>query len=179
MRTVKLNKDKGIVFWITGLSGSGKTTIGKKIKTKIIKNYGSTILFSGDDIRRIFANKRYGAKDRLKVCSQYSKFCHNISNQNINVIFCTVCLINKVQNYNKKNIENYIEIFIKSSVDTLKKFSTKKIYRKKYVKNVYGIDIKPQYPSNPHIVIKNNFGRSIEILSKELLAKVKKVTKFK
>ena len=40
MPTIKLDKNKGIVFWITGLSGSGKTTIGKKIKTKIIKNYG-------------------------------------------------------------------------------------------------------------------------------------------
>ncbi len=58
MRTVKLNKNKGIIFWITGLSGSGKTVIGKKIKTEIIKNYGPTMLFSGDDIRRIFAKKK-------------------------------------------------------------------------------------------------------------------------
>mgnify|MGYP000592594261 CR=1 FL=1 len=99
-------------IFLIGFMGCGKTTLGKKIKTKIIKNYGPTILFSGDDIRRIFDNKRYGAKDRLKVCSQYSKFCNNISNQNINVIFCTVCLINKVQNYNKKNIENYLLILI-------------------------------------------------------------------
>ena len=57
---MKLKRNKGIVFWITGLSGSGKTTIGKKIKAGIIKNYGPTILFSGDDIRKIFANKKMG-----------------------------------------------------------------------------------------------------------------------
>ena len=50
---MRLKKNKGIVFWITGLSGSGKTTIGKKIKTKIIKSYGPTIVFNGDDIRKI------------------------------------------------------------------------------------------------------------------------------
>ena len=133
-KALRLKKNKGIVFWITGLSGSGKTTLGKKIKTEIIKNYGPTILFSGDDIRKIFANKRYGAKDRLKVCSQYSKLCHNISNQNINVIFCTVCLINKVQNYNKKSIENYIEIFIRSPMKKVRKFSNKKIYKKNILK---------------------------------------------
>ena len=54
MRKFKKVKNKGIVFWITGLSGSGKTQIGKKIKKDIIKNYGPTILFSGDDIRNIF-----------------------------------------------------------------------------------------------------------------------------
>ena len=179
MRTVKLNKNKGIVFWITGLSGSGKTVLGKKIKTKIIKNYGPTILFSGDDVRRIFAIKKYGPKDRLKVCSQYSKLCHNISNQNINVIFCTVCLINKVQNYNKEKIENYIEIFIKSPMKKVRKLSNKKIYKKKYTKNIYGLDIKPQYPSKPHIVINNDFNKSVENISKILVTKIKKITRFK
>ena len=58
MRIIKLNKKKGIVFWITGLSGSGKTRIGHKIKNDIIKKYGPTILFSGDDIRNIFNLKQ-------------------------------------------------------------------------------------------------------------------------
>tara|TARA_B110000971_G_C19602616_1_gene316782 strand:- start:198 stop:353 length:156 start_codon:yes stop_codon:yes gene_type:complete len=46
--------NKGILFWITGFSGSGKTQISKKIHSQIKKNYGSTILLSGDDIRKIF-----------------------------------------------------------------------------------------------------------------------------
>ena len=48
------NKDKGILFWITGLSGSGKTAIAKKIQKKISYLYGPTIEFSGDDFRKIF-----------------------------------------------------------------------------------------------------------------------------
>ena len=136
MRTITLNKNKGIVFWISGLPGTGKTRIGNKIKKHIIKKFGPTILLSGDDIRKIFSNKKYTFKDRLIVCNQYSKLCLNLSNQNINVIFCTICLLNKIQNFNKKNIENYIEIFIKSSVNKLKRFGAKKIYKKKYVKNI-------------------------------------------
>ena len=53
----KINKNKGIVFWITGLSGSGKTTLAKKIKKDISKIYGPTIMISGDDIRKIFGLK--------------------------------------------------------------------------------------------------------------------------
>ena len=33
---MKINKKKGILFWITGLSGSGKTTLGKKIFKQIV-----------------------------------------------------------------------------------------------------------------------------------------------
>ena len=75
---------KSIVFWITGLSGSGKTKIGHKIKNNIIKKYGPTILFSGDDIRNIFDFKKYSPQDRLKIVSRYCKLCHNLSNQKIN-----------------------------------------------------------------------------------------------
>ena len=51
---LKLNKKKGKLFWITGLSGSGKTSIAEKIKLKISKNYGPTLTISGDDLRKLF-----------------------------------------------------------------------------------------------------------------------------
>ena len=179
MPTLKLNKKKGIVFWITGLSGSGKTKIGQKIKNDIIKRYGPTILFSGDDIRNIFDFKKYSPRDRLKIVSHYSKLCLNLSNQKINVIFCVVGLMHTIHNWNKRNIDNYIEIFVKSSINTVKKFSNKKIYKQKYIQNVVGFDIKPQYPKHPHIIINNNFGRPIDKLSKELLLKINKIILFK
>jgi len=175
MQKFKRKKNNGIVFWITGLSGSGKTRIGKKIKKNIIKNYGPTILFSGDDIRNIFDLKKYSFKDRLKIVKQYGVLCKNLSNQNINVIFCVVGLMKEVRSWNRKNIQNYLEIFIKSPLNTVKKLSKKKIYKKKYIQDVVGLDIKPEFPQSPHIIINNNFDRSINILAKELVKKINKI----
>ena len=50
----EFKKDKGILFWITGLSGSGKTVIAEKIKDKIAHKYGPTLTISGDDLRKMF-----------------------------------------------------------------------------------------------------------------------------
>ena len=61
----KINSRKGILFWVTGLSGSGKTVLAKKIKNRISKIYGPTLIISGDDIRNIFKLKGYSYKDRL------------------------------------------------------------------------------------------------------------------
>ena len=47
-------KNKGILFWITSFSGSGKTYLAKKIYKEITKSYGTTLVISGDDIRKIF-----------------------------------------------------------------------------------------------------------------------------
>ena len=53
-RKIIRNKDKGILFFITGLSGSGKTVISKKIQKEISKLYGPTLEVSGNDFRSIF-----------------------------------------------------------------------------------------------------------------------------
>ena len=49
-----MKKKSGYLFWITGLSGSGKTSLAEKILNFIKKNVGSTIILSGDDLREIF-----------------------------------------------------------------------------------------------------------------------------
>ena len=87
---MKINKKKGILFWITGISGSGKTTISKKIFNQIKNKYGKTILLSGDDLRSFFNLKKYSKIDRYIIALGYSKLCKKITNQGINVIFATV-----------------------------------------------------------------------------------------
>ena len=167
-------KNYGTLFWITGLSGSGKTRISKKIHSHIKKQYGPTILFSGDDIRRIFSLRGYSYKDRIETVMKYSKLAKFITSQNINVIFAVIGMVDSIRNWNKKNIQNYVEIYIKSDLkQIIKKKQKKKIYNK-IKKNIVGLDIKPDYPKKPHIVIYNNFKKNINSYSKELIIKINK-----
>ena len=48
----------------------------------------------------------------------------------------------------------------------------KKTYKNK--SNIVGIDIKAEYPIKPHIIIKNNFTKPLDIISDELYKKIKK-----
>ena len=172
-----MDKKKGILFWLTGLSGSGKTTLAKSIHKNLIKLYGPTLLISGDDLRRIFNFKGYSLKEREILSEKYCKLARFITNQNINLIFATVAMMDEPRMWNKKNIKNYVEIFIKSNVNTIIKSKKKKIYKNKIKKNLVGINIKPEYPKNPDIIIVNNFDKSIKDLSKQLLNKIKKLIK--
>ena len=167
----KINKNKGILFWITGLSGSGKTTLGKKIHKNIIKEFGPTIMISGDDLRKILNLKNYDVKKRLSYAKSYSKLVNFISKQNINVIIDTVSLFKEVHIWNKKNIKNYCEIYIKSKTKEIIKNKKKRLYFK-IKKNLVGIDIKPEFPLKPSIQISNNFNRTVDNLSKSILKKI-------
>ena len=168
----KVNKNKGIVFWITGFSGSGKTTLGKKIHNEIIKKFGPTIMLSGDDIRRIFKLKGFETKERLEITKSYSKFAKFITDQKINIIFAVIGMFDEPRKWNKLNIENYVEIYIKSSINNIIRFNKKKIYTKKKPGKLIGVDIKPQLPKKPNIIILNNFKLSTEKMSKILIKKI-------
>ena len=165
-------KKRGILFWITGFSGCGKTTLAKKILKFVVNKYGQTIIFSGDDIREIFKLEKFDKNSRLKYALSYSQLCELITKQGTNVIISTVSMYHKVRKWNKKNIKNYLEIYIESDIENLIK-NKKKFFYKTKLKNIVGKNIKAELPKKPDIIIQNNFEKPINKLKIELIQKIK------
>ena len=175
MKSLKKNKNKGILFWITGLSGSGKTTIAKKIKKDIIQLYGPTLLVSGDNLRKIFNFNKYTYNERLSLSKKFCKFAKFITNQKINLIFASVGMMDSMRKWYRNNIDNYVEIFIKADLNKIIKLKRKKIYNNKKNGDVVGITIKPEFPKQPDIILNNDFKKSTNILSNNLIKKISKI----
>ena len=135
MKLKKLNKKKGILFWITGLSGSGKTSLANKIRKSITKKYGPTIVISGDNLRKIFNLNKYDYNSRMLNMKKFIKFSKFITDQKINLIFAVVGLIEKPKIWSRKNIKNYVEIYIKSDIKKIIR-NKKKLYRNKKKDNI-------------------------------------------
>ncbi len=165
----RINKKKGILFWITGLSGSGKTTLGEKIKRNITNTYGPTIMISGDDLRRIFKLQGYDYNDRRVILKKYNEFAKYITEQNINIILAVVGMVEESRKWNRINIENYVEIYIKSKIKNIIKLNKKKIYNKIKPGKLIGIDIKPEYPKKPDITIVNSFKKTTDEMAIKLI----------
>ena len=125
--------------------------------------------------------------ENLEICmwainypDQLIQGCETFNEKSLDIKTYDCTLYINIDPYpDNKNIENYIEIFIKSPISKVKKFSNKKIYKQKYIQNVVGFDIKPEYPNNPHIIIKNDFSKPIKKLSEDLLLKIDKIIQFK
>ena len=144
------------------------------VKKNIENKFGPTVIFSGDDIRKIFKLKGFTRENRIKYLEMYHEICKNIINQNINVIFAVVGLFEFIRKKNTKNIKNYIEIFIDTKLEKIiMNKAKKKVYKKK--KNIVGKDIKAEFPKNPDIILKNNFDRSMNDIKGELLRKINKL----
>lgn len=170
---MKINKNYGILFWVTGLAGSGKTRYAKILRRSIAKNFGPTIVLSGDDIRKSFNLKGYSYFERKKILIKYQNLIKLIISQKINVIFAVIGMVEEIRKKNRKIFKNYFEIYIKADFSVLKKNNKKKLYVGKKA-NVVGKDIKPEFPKKPDIIFVNNFRKDLKKQVEDLYQKIKK-----
>lgn len=173
MKYKKFISKHGILFFITGLSGAGKTSIAKRLKPFIQKNYGITIIISSEKIRKIFGMKGFSQKEREYVGLRNIKLLKYIINQKINVIYDAIALRKLLRKKKRESFKNYIEIYIKTSIKKTFNYNKKTKIYKKIKKNIVGLDIKAEYPSTPDILIKNDFDRSLENICLQLKSKIK------
>ncbi len=162
------------VYWITGLSGVGKTPLAIKLKESLMKNH-PTVLIDGDQVREILKLKLGNDKNsRLEVAYKYSNIIKLIVSQNINVVCATISLFHEIHDYNRKNFKQYCEILIKKDIKKLILEDKKNIYSKSLKDEDYavGININPEYPKNPSFVF--DFNKPVNLNSI-----VDKIIKFK
>jgi adenylylsulfate kinase len=173
-KKIIINKNKGILFWVTGFSGSGKTKISKKILKKISKLYGPTIEVSGDEWRGVTNFKKYDKKSRIEGLLRLHRFTKMITDKKINLILNCIGMYNRARKWNRLNIDNYVEIYIEADLKKIIYLKKKPIYLTNK-KNIVGLDIKAELPKNPHIKIVNPLNKPLDNLAKELLLKIKKL----
>lgn len=156
----------GIVYWITGLSGAGKTTIGKLLYGKLKAKHGNTIFLDGDMLRKVFGDDLgYSEDDRRKCAMRYSRLCSMLQKQEMNVVCCTISMFDSVRDWNRENIKNYCEIYVKVSMQTLQARDQKGLYsryQRGEEQELAGVQVSMEEPKQPDLVLQNDGEKSPE-----------------
>lgn len=164
----------GAVYWITGLSGAGKTTIGKLFYQRMKQCFPNTVFLDGDIMREVFgADLGYTESERRKCAMRYSRLCSMLQKQDLNVVCCTISMFESIREWNRKHIENYREIYIKVSMDALRERDQKGLYSgstDEQEKDVMGIQIALEEPKRPDLVLENNGDRTPEEQAERIAA---------
>lgn len=147
--------EKGTVYFFTGLSGAGKTTLGGLFHRRLKQRKPNVILLDGDLIRPVYNEDiGYSDEDRVKGASRTFRVAKMLSDQGIDVVVCSICMYTAVRDWNRENIENYREIYIKVDRDVLLRRNQKGLYTAG--KDVVGMDIPFDEPKRPDFIIENN-----------------------
>lgn len=164
---------KGLVYWITGLSGAGKTTIGKLVYESLLIKKNNIVFLDGDMLREVFANDLgYTQKDRHKCAMRYSRLCKLLSEQGLDVVCCTISMFHDVRLWNKTNLENYYEVYIKVPIDILRKRDQKGLYSKienGSTEDVVGMDLKLEFPVEADLILENTGEFTPKVLADKIL----------
>jgi adenylylsulfate kinase-like enzyme len=161
------------LIWITGLSGSGKTTIGKKVYEQIKKKKENIVFLDGDDFRKIIGNDSvYDPKGRPEVARKIHRMCKFLISQNINVVCATMSLYSEIHNLNRLEFKNYIEVFIDCDIKELIQRDSKGLYSqaiKGELENVVGINMAYDKPKFCELIINNSEKNNLDKKVGEIL----------
>ena len=151
-----------MIIWIIGLSGSGKTKLSNELfKSKIINT--NFISLDGDEFRENMSNDLgYSYKDRKKNAERISRLVKYLSKKKVNIIVSVLSNYPEWLKWNKNNIKNYFQVYLKVNKEKLFVRNKKNLYLSKK-KNVVGKDIKFNEPKFNNLVLDNNFKKN-EIL---------------
>tara|TARA_B100000767_G_C19755189_1_gene532655 strand:- start:327 stop:935 length:609 start_codon:yes stop_codon:yes gene_type:complete len=182
----KENKEKQLnqkakAIWMTGLSGSGKTTIAIEVEKRLFEIGYLVQILDGDNIRvGISSNLSFSNKDRLENIRRISEVSKLFINCGIITINCFVSPSNIIRKQAKDiiGIENFIGVFINSDLETCEKRDTKGLYkkaRKGEIDNFTGISSEFEIPDKSYININTSnlsIDKSVDQLMDAIIPKI-------
>ena len=149
----------GRVFWITGLSGAGKSTVGERLWHRLRASGRQVVFLDGDKLRGAIAEDLgHPISDRRRSAMRNSRLCCLLAEQGIDVVCATISMFHDVQRWNRANIPGYFEIYLRVPMAEIQRRDPKGIYaraRAGEATNVVGIDIPAEEPEAPDFLLEN------------------------
>ncbi len=149
-----------MVIWIIGLSGAGKTTLGRELARQWRLRAPNCVLLDGDELREVFGHTRsdvaYTVSGRRLNAERITALCALLDRQGINVVCCILSLFPEMRAENRQRFSRYFEVFLRAPLPTLKTRDVKGLYAAAAsgaTRDVVGVDIPFPEPTTADLVI--------------------------
>jgi adenylylsulfate kinase len=165
-------ENHGQCYWVTGLSGAGKTSVCRQLLKSMKEINSNTILLDGDDLRKVLNTQAFNREERLEIAFTYARLAKLLTSQGTNVVFAVMALFSEVHKWNRENIKCYTEVFLDVPIEELIRRDTKGLYEKYnsgQLKNMAGLDQNADLPKNPEFYFKWDENLSIDLICSKIL----------
>ncbi len=172
------------VIWLTGLSGSGKTTIAEALEKEILRKGYFTKSFDGDVMREgINADLGYSIEDRKENIRRTAEIAKIFMEYGSIVICSFITPTEEIRKIAKSIIgrNNFIEIYVNAPLEVCEKRDPKGLYKKArngLIKDFTGLDSEFEIPIQPDIELRTDLWPVKKCL-KYLLTQIHPKIKFR
>jgi len=170
----RLLKQNAKVFWMTGLSGSGKSTIGTAVEKELYAKGYLTQLLDGDNVRTgINNNLGFSTADRMENIRRIAEISKLFLSCGVITINTFVSPTNEIRELAKTIIgsKDFIEIYVNCPLEICEERDVKGLYKKARngeIKDFTGITAPFEAPVNADLEIRTNKEPAEESVQKVL-----------
>jgi adenylylsulfate kinase len=147
--------ESGVVVWLTGLSGAGKTTISHLLAAEL-KKFGSKVeILDGDMVRQHLANELgFSKEDRNENVRRIGFVAQLLSRNGVIVIVAAISPYREIRAEVRRMTDDFVEVFINSPLAVCEQRDVKGLYQKARagtIPNFTGISDPYEAPLNPEV----------------------------
>jgi bifunctional enzyme CysN/CysC len=147
------------VIWLTGLSGSGKSTIAKLCEQGLWAHHFATTILDGDNVRGgLCQDLGFGEFDRVENVRRTAEVAKLMAEAGLVVLCALISPFARDRDLARTIIgaERFVEVFVDTSVEVCAKRDPKGLYAKAFagvIPNFTGVSAPYEKPTNPEIII--------------------------
>jgi adenylylsulfate kinase len=173
-----MKKHQGFTIWFTGLPCCGKTTIANQVAVILKKRNYLVEQLDGDIIRQNFSSDlSFSKKDRDENIKRATFLAKMLSRNNIVVLASFVSPYKKQRRRARKEIKNFIEVYVRCPVKICMKRDVKGMYKKALegkIQHFTGVDDPYEEPENPEIIVDTDI-ESVQESVEKVLQKIEEL----
>ena len=177
-----LLRQRGIMIWFTGLSGSGKSTVAMGVERELHAQGILCRILDGDNVRAgINNNLGFSAEDRIENIRRIAEIGKLFVQTGVVTLACFVSPTNDIRQMAREIVgkEDFLEVYISTPIEECERRDVKGLYaraRKGEVKNFTGISAPFEAPVSPDIAIDTSkipLEESVKTLTELIIKRVK------
>jgi adenylylsulfate kinase len=173
-----MKKHQGFTIWFTGLPCCGKTTIANQLAV-ILKKKGFLVeQLDGDVIRQNFSSDlSFSKKDRDENISRATFLAKMLSRNNVVVLASFVSPYRRQRRRARKQIKNFVEVYVRCPVKICMKRDVKGMYKKALegkIQHFTGVDDPYEEPEQSELIVDTDI-ESVEESVGKVLQKIEEL----
>ena len=165
-------KQRGVTVWFTGLSGSGKTTISRKV-AQILRAQDYPLEILDGDIVRTNLTKGLGfsKEDRDENIRRIGFVSHLLTRNGVIVLVSAISPYRIVREEVRNRVGDFVEVYVNAPLNVCEERDVKGLYQRARageIKGFTGIDDPYEPPSQPEVECRTDLEALSESVAKVL-----------
>ena len=152
-----MSENKGCTVWMTGLPGSGKTTIALELERRLEGIGRNVEILDGDEVRKgLSSDLGFSKEDRQQHARRVTFVAKLLSRNGVIVLVGLISPFRAFRRYAREEIGDFVEVFVDTSLDECIRRDPKGLYKKAIageIKDLTGLQDPYEPPESPELVI--------------------------